>query len=146
MQRAEVRTMWLGTHQESIESLPEISGACQGGAREFAGIESLPKWRKRVRQKKTETHRKIVGGSRNTCQELGRRSLEENHRTRHKNIEAVELSGTMMPSTSVLALPNSSNIFVIGADISGVEIGTTLMQDGRPLICTKALPTLHTRL
>ncbi|RWV91869.1 hypothetical protein GW17_00045805 [Ensete ventricosum] len=33
------------------------------------GIESLPGWRKRVRQKKTEIRWKIVGGSRKACQE-----------------------------------------------------------------------------
>ncbi|RZR92237.1 hypothetical protein BHM03_00020543 [Ensete ventricosum] len=32
-------------------------------------IGSLPGWRKRVRQKKTETRRKIVGGSRKACRE-----------------------------------------------------------------------------
>ncbi|RWW55272.1 hypothetical protein BHE74_00038102 [Ensete ventricosum] len=36
------------------------------------GIGSLPELRKRVRQKKTETRRKIVGGSRNACQKLER--------------------------------------------------------------------------
>ncbi|RZR98640.1 hypothetical protein BHM03_00028034 [Ensete ventricosum] len=36
-----------------------------GVHRELAdGIGSLPGWRKGVHQKKTETHRKIVGGSR----------------------------------------------------------------------------------
>ncbi|RWV95053.1 hypothetical protein GW17_00042356 [Ensete ventricosum] len=34
------------------------------------GIGSLPRWRKGVRQKKIETHRKIVGGSRKTYREL----------------------------------------------------------------------------
>ncbi|RWV83485.1 hypothetical protein BHE74_00044321 [Ensete ventricosum] len=33
------------------------------------GIGSSSGWRKRVRQKKTETHRKIVGGSRKACRE-----------------------------------------------------------------------------
>ncbi|RWV81804.1 hypothetical protein GW17_00056747 [Ensete ventricosum] len=33
------------------------------------GIRSLVGWRKGVRQKKTETHRKIVGGSRKACLE-----------------------------------------------------------------------------
>ncbi|RWW47021.1 hypothetical protein BHE74_00047021, partial [Ensete ventricosum] len=38
--------------------------------RELAeGIESLPRWRKGVRQKKIETRRKIVGGSRKACRE-----------------------------------------------------------------------------
>ncbi|RWV86907.1 hypothetical protein GW17_00051148 [Ensete ventricosum] len=36
------------------------------------GIGSLPGWRKGVHQKKTETHRKIVGGSRKACWELRR--------------------------------------------------------------------------
>ncbi|RWW48796.1 hypothetical protein BHE74_00045100 [Ensete ventricosum] len=34
------------------------------------GIRSLLGWRKRVHQKKTETHRKIVGGSRKACREF----------------------------------------------------------------------------
>ncbi|RWW40653.1 hypothetical protein BHE74_00053910 [Ensete ventricosum] len=33
------------------------------------GIESLLGWRKGVRQKKTETHRKIIGGSRKAYRE-----------------------------------------------------------------------------
>ncbi|RWW78792.1 hypothetical protein BHE74_00012972 [Ensete ventricosum] len=36
------------------------------------GIGGLSGCRKEVCQKKTETHRKIIGGSRNDCQELGR--------------------------------------------------------------------------
>ncbi|RWW40283.1 hypothetical protein BHE74_00054316, partial [Ensete ventricosum] len=35
------------------------------------GIGSLLGWRKGVRQKKTETHRKIIGGSRKACRESG---------------------------------------------------------------------------
>ncbi|RZS02408.1 hypothetical protein BHM03_00032457 [Ensete ventricosum] len=46
MHRARVRTIRLGTRQECVAE----------------GIGSLPGWRKEVRQKKTETHRKIVGG------------------------------------------------------------------------------------
>ncbi|RWV95780.1 hypothetical protein GW17_00041562 [Ensete ventricosum] len=34
-------------------------------------IGSLPGWCKRVRQKKSETRRKIVGGSRKACRESG---------------------------------------------------------------------------
>ncbi|RWW00169.1 hypothetical protein GW17_00036880 [Ensete ventricosum] len=34
------------------------------------GIGSLPGWHKGVRQKKTETRRKIIGGSRKACREL----------------------------------------------------------------------------
>ncbi|RWV91897.1 hypothetical protein GW17_00045777 [Ensete ventricosum] len=37
------------------------------------GVRSLPGWHKGVRQKKTESHRKIVGGSRKACLELGRK-------------------------------------------------------------------------
>ncbi|RRT42099.1 hypothetical protein B296_00038213 [Ensete ventricosum] len=36
----------------------------------------------------------------------------------------------MMPSISMLALPERSNVFVLGADTSRVEIDVTLMQDG----------------
>ncbi|RWW39379.1 hypothetical protein BHE74_00055303 [Ensete ventricosum] len=52
---------------------------------------------------------------------------------------------TMMPSISMLALPERGNVFVFGADISRVGIGVTLMQDGRLLIHTETSPTLHTR-
>ncbi|RWV87595.1 hypothetical protein GW17_00050393 [Ensete ventricosum] len=34
------------------------------------GIGSLPGWHKGVRQKKTETRQKIVGGSRKACRDL----------------------------------------------------------------------------
>ncbi|RZS19643.1 hypothetical protein BHM03_00052072 [Ensete ventricosum] len=37
------------------------------------GIGSLPGWCKGVHRKKTETHRKIIEGSRKAYQELGRR-------------------------------------------------------------------------
>ncbi|RZR92543.1 hypothetical protein BHM03_00020856 [Ensete ventricosum] len=45
-------------------------GNSPGVRRELAeGLRSLPGWCKGVRQKKTETHRKIVEGSQNTCRE-----------------------------------------------------------------------------
>ncbi|RWW10677.1 hypothetical protein GW17_00025769 [Ensete ventricosum] len=37
---------------------------------------------------------------------------------------------TMMPSISMLALPERGNVFVLGADTSRVGIDVTLMQDG----------------
>ncbi|RRT40067.1 hypothetical protein B296_00032109 [Ensete ventricosum] len=37
---------------------------------------------------------------------------------------------TMMPSISMLALPERGNMSVLGADTSRVGIGVTLMQDG----------------
>ncbi|RRT41467.1 hypothetical protein B296_00000671 [Ensete ventricosum] len=40
----------------------------------------------------------------------------------------------MMPSISMLALSERGNVFVLGADISRVGIGITLMQDGRKRI------------
>ncbi|RZS21282.1 hypothetical protein BHM03_00053921, partial [Ensete ventricosum] len=46
----------------------------------------------------------------------------------------------------VLALPDCGEVFEIGADITGVEIGTTLLQASRLLIRIEAHPTLHTRL
>ncbi|RRT41956.1 hypothetical protein B296_00054154 [Ensete ventricosum] len=66
------------------------------------GIESLPGWRKGVRQKKTETHRKIVEGSRKACRErfaewigkLAGRSPEEDRKTRHKNVGGCRIGGT----------------------------------------------------
>ncbi|RWV81954.1 hypothetical protein GW17_00056579 [Ensete ventricosum] len=51
----------------------------------------------------------------------------------------------MMPSISMLALPECGNVFVLGADTSRIGIGITLMQDGRLLIHTEASPILHTR-
>ncbi|RWW36958.1 hypothetical protein BHE74_00057984, partial [Ensete ventricosum] len=43
-----------------------------GVRRELAkDVKSLPGWRKGVRQKKTKTRRKIIGGSRKACRELG---------------------------------------------------------------------------
>ncbi|RZS27836.1 hypothetical protein BHM03_00061362 [Ensete ventricosum] len=36
----------------------------------------------------------------------------------------------MMPSISILALPEHGNVFVLGADTSRVWISVTLMQDG----------------
>ncbi|RWV93172.1 hypothetical protein GW17_00044394 [Ensete ventricosum] len=36
----------------------------------------------------------------------------------------------MMPSVSMLALPEHDNVFVLGADRSRVGIDVTLMQDG----------------
>ncbi|RZS24067.1 hypothetical protein BHM03_00057098 [Ensete ventricosum] len=36
----------------------------------------------------------------------------------------------MMPSISMLALPERGNVFVLGADTSRVGIGVTVMQDG----------------
>ncbi|RZS06487.1 hypothetical protein BHM03_00037187 [Ensete ventricosum] len=51
-----------------------------------------------------------------------------------------------MPSTLVLTLHDRGNVFAIGADISGIGIGTILMQDGRLLIYTEALPTFHMML
>ncbi|RRT80685.1 hypothetical protein B296_00010414 [Ensete ventricosum] len=48
-------------------------GNSLGVHRELAeGIGSLSRWHKGVHQKKTETHRKIVEGSRKACQEFGR--------------------------------------------------------------------------
>ncbi|RZS18319.1 hypothetical protein BHM03_00050558 [Ensete ventricosum] len=46
-------------------------GNSPGVCRKLAeGIGSLPRWRKGVRQKKTETHRKIIGGSRKACRTI----------------------------------------------------------------------------
>ncbi|RRT43470.1 hypothetical protein B296_00031887 [Ensete ventricosum] len=45
-------------------------GNSPGVRRELTeGIGSSPGWRKGVRQKKTKTHRKIVGGSRKACRD-----------------------------------------------------------------------------
>ncbi|RWW40805.1 hypothetical protein BHE74_00053743 [Ensete ventricosum] len=45
-------------------------GNSPGVRRELTeGIRSLPGWHKGVHQKKIETHRKIIGGSRKACQD-----------------------------------------------------------------------------
>ncbi|RRT42499.1 hypothetical protein B296_00055485 [Ensete ventricosum] len=40
------------------------------------GIGRVPRWRKGVRQKKIETHWKIIGGSRKACRDSPRDSLK----------------------------------------------------------------------
>ncbi|RWW37099.1 hypothetical protein BHE74_00057832 [Ensete ventricosum] len=63
MHRARVRTIRLGTRQECVAE----------------GIGSLPGWRKEVRQKKTETHRKIVGGW-DSIEKIARNTLGDHQR------------------------------------------------------------------
>ncbi|RWW07733.1 hypothetical protein GW17_00028875 [Ensete ventricosum] len=59
--------------QASGRSEDDAVGNSPRVCRELAkGIGSLLGWRKGVHWKKTETRRKIIEGSRNTCQELGR--------------------------------------------------------------------------
>ncbi|RWW14139.1 hypothetical protein GW17_00022113 [Ensete ventricosum] len=50
-----------------VDAIGNSSGVCRKLAE---GIGSLPGWRKGVRQKKTETRWKIIGGSRKACQEF----------------------------------------------------------------------------
>ncbi|RZS20550.1 hypothetical protein BHM03_00053079 [Ensete ventricosum] len=49
-----------------VDAVGNSPGVCRDLAE---GIESLPGWRKGVRQKKTETRRKIVGGDRKAYRE-----------------------------------------------------------------------------
>ncbi|RWV80734.1 hypothetical protein GW17_00057942 [Ensete ventricosum] len=49
-----------------VDAFGNSPGVCQKLAE---GIGSLPGWRKGVRQKKIETHRKIVEGSRKACRD-----------------------------------------------------------------------------
>ncbi|RZS24817.1 hypothetical protein BHM03_00057929 [Ensete ventricosum] len=81
-------------------------GNSSGVRRELAeGIESLPRWRKGVRQKKIETHQKIIGGSRKACWEFAEgieklvRNTPGDHRKKTKRLiarmpEATGLAGT----------------------------------------------------
>ncbi|RWW74570.1 hypothetical protein BHE74_00017486, partial [Ensete ventricosum] len=56
--------------QASGWSEDDATGNLLGVRQELAkGIRSLLGWHKRVRRKKTETHRKIVRGSRKACRE-----------------------------------------------------------------------------
>ncbi|RWW32724.1 hypothetical protein GW17_00002584, partial [Ensete ventricosum] len=59
--------------QASGQNEDDAIGNSPGVLWELAeGIKNLPRWRKGVRQKKTETRRKIVGGSQKACRELRR--------------------------------------------------------------------------
>ncbi|RZS20838.1 hypothetical protein BHM03_00053403 [Ensete ventricosum] len=51
-----------------VDAFGNSLGVCRKLAE---GIGSLPGWCKGVRQKMTETRRKIVGGSRKACRESG---------------------------------------------------------------------------
>ncbi|RWV86234.1 hypothetical protein GW17_00051896, partial [Ensete ventricosum] len=51
-----------------------------------------------------------------------------------------------MPSTAMLPFSFRGKVFIIKADASGVRTDAALMQDGRPVVYIKALPSLHTRL
>ncbi|RZS09521.1 hypothetical protein BHM03_00040600 [Ensete ventricosum] len=58
----------------SSRSEDDAVGSSPGVRRELTeDIGSLPRWRKEVHRKKTETRRKIVGGSRKAYWEWGRR-------------------------------------------------------------------------
>ncbi|RRT79315.1 hypothetical protein B296_00006148 [Ensete ventricosum] len=71
-----------GQGRASGQSEDDAVGNSRGVCWELAeGIESLPGWRKRVCRKKTETRRKIVGGSRKAYQELERTSLKISRRS-----------------------------------------------------------------
>ncbi|RWW74349.1 hypothetical protein BHE74_00017698 [Ensete ventricosum] len=49
----------------------DVVGNSPGVRRELVeGVGSLAGWRKGVHQKKTETHRKIISGSRKACREF----------------------------------------------------------------------------
>ncbi|RWW46091.1 hypothetical protein BHE74_00048005 [Ensete ventricosum] len=68
------------------------------------------------------------------------------HNRKKKQEKDIHMTpATMMPSISMLALPERGNVFVLRADTSRVGIGVTLMQDGRLLIYTEVSPTLHMR-
>ncbi|RRT40324.1 hypothetical protein B296_00039864, partial [Ensete ventricosum] len=51
-----------------VDAFGNSTGVCR---KLVEGIGSLPRWHKGVRQKKTETHRKIIGDSRKACRESG---------------------------------------------------------------------------
>ncbi|RWV76989.1 hypothetical protein GW17_00062247, partial [Ensete ventricosum] len=90
-----------------------VVGNSSGVRRELVqGIGSLPGWRKGVRQKKTETHQKIVGDSRKAYQErcsgislkfikrfaegirkLAGRYPEEDRKTHRKNAGGCQIGG-----------------------------------------------------
>ncbi|RRT70805.1 hypothetical protein B296_00004068 [Ensete ventricosum] len=53
------------------------------------------------------------------------------HDRKKEHEKGIHMTPTaMMPSISMLALPERGNVFVLGADTSRVGIGITLMQDG----------------
>ncbi|RWW29341.1 hypothetical protein GW17_00006140 [Ensete ventricosum] len=58
-----------------------------------------------------------------------RSTAHDHKKEQEKGIHTTPIA--MMPSTSVLALPEHGNVFIMRADISRVEISTILMQDGQ---------------
>ncbi|RWW63910.1 hypothetical protein BHE74_00028887 [Ensete ventricosum] len=54
------------------------------------GIGCLPRWRKGVRRKKIETHRKSVGGSRNVCREFLSSSIRAVFLVSHYSSAAID--------------------------------------------------------
>ncbi|RWW42734.1 hypothetical protein BHE74_00051684, partial [Ensete ventricosum] len=53
------------------------------------------------------------------------------HDSKKKLEKDIHMTPTaMMPSISMLALPERDNVFVIGADTSRAEISVTIIQDG----------------
>ncbi|RRT51395.1 hypothetical protein B296_00022480 [Ensete ventricosum] len=69
--------------QASGQSEDDAVGNSPGVRRELAeGIRNLLGWCKGVRWKKTETHRKIIGGYRKACRELERPRIKLRHQAK----------------------------------------------------------------
>ncbi|RRT64695.1 hypothetical protein B296_00019939 [Ensete ventricosum] len=60
-----------------VDAFGNSPGVCRKLAE---GIRSLPGWRKGVRQKKTETCQKIIGGNRKACRERPEDFLQDYRR------------------------------------------------------------------
>ncbi|RWV85890.1 hypothetical protein GW17_00052276 [Ensete ventricosum] len=66
------------------------------------GIGSLPRWRKGVRQKKIETHWKIIGGSRKACRELAGIRMEKMKEVKRPPLSRYPHDGSLQRNSSNL--------------------------------------------
>ncbi|RWW02931.1 hypothetical protein BHE74_00042843 [Ensete ventricosum] len=88
--------------QASGQSEDDAVGNSLGERRELAeGIESLPGWHKGVHRKKTETHQKIIGGSRKACRELESQIVELKARVAPEAVVAIEQRATELEAEVV---------------------------------------------
>ncbi|RRT85858.1 hypothetical protein B296_00007580 [Ensete ventricosum] len=97
----------------------------------------------------TDDHKKIESLQQQyqhgICDWMKIKILKEQEECIHTSTICRALAATI-PSIPVLALPDRDEVFEIGADITGVEIITTLLQAGQTLLRTEAHHTLQTRL
>ncbi|RRT37840.1 hypothetical protein B296_00026645 [Ensete ventricosum] len=85
----------------------DVVGNSSGVHRELAeGTESLPGWRKGVRQKKIETHRKIIRGSRKAYRERFAEGIEKlvGNTPRDRRKKTKRLAARMLEATGLAGM------------------------------------------